>query len=506
MIFDIVNRHDSIAVINAFGPLTSTTSVAPLAGIMLKLKKQGKRAFILDCGRISCTNFSGLTSLVEIATRTFGMPVAFCNLPDNLKSKLGTVGLEHIVKAYENVDDVLTDTKFRAFQLRNLRTIVLCAGQGSRVKPITNIVPKPMLDVVGKPVLVHILDHLESFGIRDIFLNPGHLGPQIHNYFSQHPRAAQSVFYLNEGRLLNNNWHADPIGSASTVKKLQTDHNSFCSDFLVICGDALIDIDIAQMLAQHVRNDADVTIAALNVSQNEISKYGIIDVDPSGRILNFQEKPIPGSTQSTLANTGIYIFNPRVLGLIPDTEGLDIATDLLSKILSSGGKMQVFSDKFSWTDIGCGKDYFGAIQRVLNGDIPNTLPAGAQRTPGQWIDETAKVSRRAKISGPVYVGPYVTIAPGVTINGPVSIGAGAVVDRGAFLRQSLIMPETHVKKGAVIDGQITHAEWSVSIQHADGSSKSSPSLEFVTHVGDGKPGKIAVQEKFHDGSAKEAYQ
>lgn len=479
MVFEIEARGDCVAVIKVFGPLVHTDSLAALERIIFRLQQQGKRLVILDCAKVSRVSISGITSLVEMVSRPHAIPAALCSLSNSIIRRLVAENLEHSIQHFDDVQHVLKVPQFRACQLADLRVLVLCAGRGARLAPLSDEVPKPMLDMLGKPVLARILDHLESFGIREVFLNPGHLGPQIHSYFAKNSRPFQSVFYLNEGNYWNGIWKPGPLGSASTMRKLQADHNAFNSDFLVVCGDALIDIDLADMLAQHQRTDADVTIATLSVPSDKTHKYGMIDVDVNGRILRFKEKPARGTIDSTLANTGIYIFNPRVLSLMQEMHDQDIGADLLPRIMDAGGAMHAYSQGFSWTDIGCAKDYFAAAVSVLGGHVPNATPEGVLRNPLQWVDKDAIISRRAKISGPCYIGPGAKVSAGAKIEGPAVIGRGAIISGRSIVRNSMVMPNTHVQKGAIIDGQITHPNWSVAIQFADGSPQNMDPLEYV---------------------------
>lgn len=482
MFFEIEPRKDSIAVVKVHSALLHANSLAPLESIISKLRQQGKHLVVLDCGKISRASISGTVSLVELVSRQHAVPIVICKLPECVIKRLSAANMEQAFDHYNSLNDILEVPAYRAYQLRGLRALVLSAGRGTRLAPLTDTTPKPMLDIVGKPVLIHILDYLESFGIQGVLLNPGYLAPKIHRYLSNHPRNTQSVFFFNEGKCRYGTWKARPLGSASTLAQLQLNHNAFDTDFLVLCGDALIDADLGEMLLQHKKNDADVTIAALKVTPENTHKYGMMDVDESGRVLRFEEKPKLGMTNSTLANTGIYIFNPRILKLIKDLPDQDIGADLLPEIVRSGGKINVYTQPFSWTDIGCARDYFTAATAVLDGTISNATPEGKNLQAKQWEADGASVSRWAKITGPCYIGAGAKISAGAKIVGPAIIGEGAVISGGSLVQKSLIMPGTHVQKGAIVDGQITHANWSVTIKLADGSPQENPPLEYVDSV------------------------
>jgi len=198
-------------------------------------------------------------------------------------------------------------------------------------------------------------------------------------------------------------------------------------------------------------------------------------------VTSFQEKPPVGQARSRLANTGIYIFSPEALALLPDRNDQDIAHDLLPAILRAGGRIQVHADPFNWTDIGCARDYYAAIAAALESRI-DAAAIGEQSREGLWLGDGAHVSHRARISGPVYVAPGAEIAAGAEVIGPAMIGRDCEIEPRSLVKRSLIMPGTRLHKGALAVDSIASSDWAVSHPLADGRALSNPPLDLVSSV------------------------
>ncbi len=451
----------------------------------------GARAIILDMGTAQDLRPSDMARLVELAAAA--MPQArlsLVNVVPSLFAALQDQMLDQVVPVFTTLDRALQSADIREGLLASTPAVVLSAGKGTRMSPITRTICKPMLDVMGRPILEHILRHLRSFGVRCAYLNPGHLGLQIPKHFGAGHIVDQSLFYLNEGKSRGQRWVAEPIGSASTLARLAHDHNALSVDTIVMCGDALADIDLAKMMDLHKRTDADVTIAGQSVPEHRVHKYGIVVADQSGSITEFQEKPALLQARSRLANTGIYILSPRVARYLDARNGADIANDLLPAILADGGRLQLFEEPFQWVDIGCGRDYMAATRLALSRDINSlreTVGFGAdliELKPEVWAHPTAHVERLRDIDGPAYIGQGCHIHKGAALRGPLSFGAGCKVERGGFVRNSAILAGTSVGRNVVVDGMIASGEWAVAHAFATGETQPSHPIPGVHSLPD----------------------
>lgn len=470
-----------ITVLRATTHRLTSADLFVLEGARDQMRRRGRSAMLVDLSGVRRVSRSGMAALSEFsASFQYGPQVGFFGARDKVAGVLAECPLTAQLPYFATQEEALTTAEFRRLRLAGMKAVVLCAGAGSRMLPVTEAAPKPMLDILGQPVIEHLLRYLQSFGVRDFVLNPGHHAPVIVDQMRSDVH--RSLFFLKEGRDRSNVWCAEPLGSASTLARLHLRHNAFQDDFLVLCGDTLTDLDLAEMLERHRNSGAEVTIAARHVPDARTGKYGILDVDLNGRVRAFQEKPAAGTARTTLASTGIYIFSPRALDTLTHRSGQDIAQDLLPAILSRGGHIHTFAPTFNWRDIGCGRDYFDVLAAGLEGRIAAVSPDAQQLRPGLWVGPGATVSRRARICGPCYVGPGAVIEAGAQIDGPSVIGARAIVKSRSMIRRSVIAPDTHINSGAWIDEMLVHGDWAVMHRFADGSPQPSDRLEFVSHV------------------------
>lgn len=480
MRIDTKPLDDGLAILKVSGNLTRASAVLGLSARLDQLHQEDRHGILLDLSSLKRLNMSGLAALVELAARNPKAELGFCGLPSKNLAFLRKSGLDRGLRIFPTVKEAQEDAQFRSFCLTRTKTVLLCAGKGSRIAPLSDIAPKPMLDIAGRPTLHRLLDHLSLFGLRDILLNPGHLGHQIIDYFQKTPIAGTRIGFVNEGGWEGDAWRSDPIGSASTLKRMQDATAAFDGDIVVLCGDALVDIDLVAMMRAHRASGAAATIAAKSVASDQVHKYGIIEARSDNTITRFVEKPAAGVTESRLANTGIYIFKASVLSLISKDAGLDIACDLLPAIIASNQTLHVHNADFAWVDIGCGRDYMQAVRLCLRGEIPFAKPMGEEIRPGVWAMPGAKVSRRAKILGPCHIGANARIEAGAYLEGVCAVGAGATVQKGAHLTDTAVTAGTHVRSGVWSSDMILHSDWAVNHTTADGSTQTRDQLKDVS--------------------------
>lgn len=457
-----------VAILQIATHRLTAKALAPLMAARTQMLQRGRHAMLIDLSKVRHLTHSGLGALVEF-TATFGIgrPLAFCSAPPTVAARINAYGAGNLLPYFKSQDSAMNSPMFSSLRLSGTKALVLCAGKGTRMSPLTQQHPKPMLPLFGTPVLEHLLRYLSRYGIDDILLNPGYLGHQVLN--CKTATHSQRLHFFNEGHSTPSGWCADPIGSASTLARLHHRHNIFTDDTIVLCGDALIDLDLAAMMADHRASGADVTIAARRIPQRDCPKYGILHTDQHGRIQTFQEKPSATDALSNLASTGIYIFGPSALNALEDQPNQDIAIHLLPDLLRRGGQIQAYENDFEWVDMGCPRDYVAAHFAALQGQIRTLRPSGTETAPQQWHDLGVQISRKAQISGPCYIGPGSVIGPGVEVQGPCVIGPNCHIEGPSLITDSFLMPNTHVKSGAWIAGQLAGPDWAIAHAHADGT-------------------------------------
>ena len=210
-----------------------------------------------------------------------------------------------------------------------MKAMILAAGKGTRVRPLTYDLPKPMIPVLGKPVMAYLVEHLARYGITDIMVNVSYLHEKIEEYFGEGHQYGVQIGYSFEGHI-NDGGEVipEPLGSAGGMKKIQQFGGFFDDTVIVLCGDALIDLDIKSALFEHRRKGALASVITREVAWDKVSDYGVVVAGPDGRVVAFQEKPERQEALSNLASTGIYLFEPEAIELIPAGCSFDIGSEL----------------------------------------------------------------------------------------------------------------------------------------------------------------------------------
>lgn len=455
------------AVILLSGSSLESDAYPQLLAARAEAARSGARALLLDLTQVKRIAASGLGALVELAASQGGHDLTFCGLPAAARLQIERLGLDHALPLHSDRATALESASLVRHRMAGLRAVVLAAGKGTRAQPLTETTPKALFDFLGAPVLTRILDHLASAGVGEAVVNTGHLAPEIAAKLSGRRFGTMPVFLSAEGVHSTAGWQGIPLGSATTLGRLRADGN-LNGDTLVICGDALFDIDLSAIYSQHRRSGADVTIATQAVSLNDVEKYGIIVGDSTGRITSFQEKPSRAAALSTLANTGIYLFSARALEYADTRVDKDIATDLLPAIMGAGLHMQIFDQPFQWVDIGCMRDYFRAVCLGLSGGINGVIPTGTQIRSAAWAADGARIAQNVMLGGPCHIGQGAKICDGAELHGTVVIGAGAIIEGPCIVRSSIILPGTRVQAGSVVDQMIASGAWAVPNVETDG--------------------------------------
>ncbi|MDT8992581.1 NDP-sugar synthase [Curvibacter sp. APW13] len=323
--------------------------------------------------------------------------------------------------------------------------MILAAGQGTRVRPLTQDLPKPMVPILGKPVMEYLIDHLALHGVNEIMVNVAWHHQTIENYFGDGSRWGVQIGYSYEGRCEHGEIVPHPMGSAGGMRRIQDFSRFFDSTTLVLCADALIDLDITASIQEHRAQGAITSVIGMEVPREDVQSYGVILADNDGRVQSFQEKPTPALARSTIASTGIYIFEPAALDLIPPDTVYDIGSQLFAELVKRDLPFFVQRRSFNWIDIGRVSDYWQVLQRVLAGTVPNMPMPGVEIRPGVWVGLNVSVAwDDVDVEGPVYLGSGVCIEPGVKIKGPVWVGHGCVLKSGSRITRSVLFEYTRI--------------------------------------------------------------
>jgi len=310
-----------------------------------------------------------------------------------------------------------------------LKAMIMAAGVGSRLMPLTLNVPKPMVPMANRPLMEIIVELLRGYGIKEMIANLHYHAGVIEDYFGDGHNRGVSLAYSPEKELM---------GTAGGVKLCEW----FLDDtFIIVSGDALTDIDLDALVAEHRSKGALATIALKEVT--EVEQFGVVVCNEEGRITRFQEKPPREEALSNLANTGIYVFEPEIFKYIPANEFYDFGKQVFPQLVQMGAPFYGASIENYWCDIGSLGTYHQAHIDMLTNKLDIVPKGDLLRT-----DQGALV----------LVGEGTNIGPDVTFAGQVVIGPGCSLEGNIHLTNSILWERVQVGEGSVIKDALIGAD------------------------------------------------
>jgi mannose-1-phosphate guanylyltransferase / phosphomannomutase len=320
-----------------------------------------------------------------------------------------------------------------------MKAVVMAGGEGTRLRPLTSNQPKPMVPIVGKPCMEHIVELLRSHGFEDVIVTVAFLPQAIRSYFGSGETLGVEIGYSVE---------ESPLGTAGSVKRAA---GRLDDTFLVISGDALCDVDLTALIEAHREKGASVTIGLKSV-ENPL-EFGIVVTDEDGRVERFLEKPSWGQVFSDTINTGIYVIEPEVLKHIPQDRPYDFSKELFPLLLEMGRPIYGHVFDGYWQDIGNLDQYrqanFDALDESVRLEIPGIRIRG-----NVWLGDGVDLDDLDAIAGPAYLGNYCRVGRGAHI-GPYTVLSTSVTvrERGRVLR-SIVDTSTYIGRSADVVGAI----------------------------------------------------
>jgi mannose-1-phosphate guanylyltransferase / phosphomannomutase len=305
-----------------------------------------------------------------------------------------------------------------------MKAVVMAGGEGTRLRPMTASMPKPLLPVVNRPIMEHVLRLLKRHGLTETVVTVQFLASLVRNYFGDGEDLGIDLHYATE---------EEPLGTAGSVKNAE--HLLRDDTFLVISGDALTDVDLTDLIAFHKDKGALVTVCLTRVP-NPL-EFGITIVDDDGRVQRFLEKPSWGQVFSDTVNTGIYVMEPEVLDRVAEGETVDWSADVFPALLAAGAPIYGYVAEGYWEDVGTHESYVQAQADVLSGRVDVEID-GFEVSPGIWVAEGADVSPDAILHGPLYIGDYAKVDAGAELREFTVLGSNVVVKGGAFLHRAVV--------------------------------------------------------------------
>ncbi len=310
-----------------------------------------------------------------------------------------------------------------------MKAIILVGGQGTRLRPLTNSTPKPLLPLLNRPFLDHVLFLLKTHGIADNILAVGNRSESFEPAYGDGSHLGVKLTYVKEDKPLDTGW---------AIKNVER-HLEPGESFLVFNGDVLTDLDIADMLKFHGDSGSLCTISLTPVE--DVSSYGVVEVDDEGRVQRFLEKPRPGTTESKWINAGTYVMETDVLDYISEPRFLDdipagrpysVEYGLFPKLLEEGRPVYGYRSGAYWLDVGTPERYLQAQNDLLVGRLKYALePPGEQVQDHVWAGEGTFIDAGARLSGPAVLGKGCRLRANSAVTGPAALGDGCDVGEEA---------------------------------------------------------------------------
>lgn len=319
--------------------------------------------------------------------------------------------------------------------------MIMAAGVGTRLDPLTQRTPKPMIPVANKPILNVILEHLKSFGIKEVVANTHYLADVIHDHFEENSLGVD-FNYVYEDKL---------SGTAGGVKKCEWFFTPG-ETFVVVSGDALTDVNLSNLIEKHKKSGAIATMALKEVCLSEVKHFGVVVVDENSRVIAFQEKPAIEEARSNLVNTGIYIFETDIFKYIPENTFYDFAKNVFPELMKNNELICAHVIDEYWSDIGTLAQYRFSSQDILEGKVDINIDYPVSQT--GYISDSAVIKDNVSMNGCSIIGDDTLINQGAKLLGNNTIGNNCTIGKGVILRNCIIWDDVTIEDGARLDGCI----------------------------------------------------
>jgi NDP-sugar pyrophosphorylase family protein len=320
------------------------------------------------------------------------------------------------------------------------KAYVMAAGLGTRLYPLTGRTSKPMVPILNRPVMEHLLRLLRRHGIEEVAANLHYHPDKIRGYFGDGSAFGVELRYNLEEQLLGT------AGGASAFRHFFAD-----GTFVVVSGDGLTDIDLAAFLAAHRMNGGIATLAVKQV--DDPSLYGVVVHDDDGRVIAFQEKPPVAEALSDLCNCGIYAFEPAIFDYVAADAFVDWANGVFPALLAGGVPFHCWQLDTYWNDVGNIEQYrignFDALLGRVKLDVP-----GREIAPRVWVGQGTVVEPSVRLEAPILIGAGCLVESGAELIGPLIVGDGCVIERGAVLEGVINWDGVKTGRGSHLAGSI----------------------------------------------------
>lgn len=318
--------------------------------------------------------------------------------------------------------------------------MIMAAGAGTRLNPLTAKIPKPMVPVANIPIIELILRHLQKYGINDVIANTHYCAESIHDAFGGKNHLGINFNYVHEKAL------------SGTAGGLKITESFFDSDetFIVVSGDALTNVNIEYLYKKHKEAGALASMALMEVPMEEVEHFGVVVLGENSNIIGFQEKPKQEEAKSNLVNTGIYIFETKIFDYIPENTFYDFAKNVFPSIMANNEVFCGFKINDYWNDIGTLSQYKSSSLDLLN---KMTIELPYKESKQGWIAKSAKIGS-INIQNKIIVGEGSVIEDDVVFEGNNIIGNNCIIKSGSRIKDTIIWNNVVIEENVNLDGCI----------------------------------------------------
>lgn len=319
-----------------------------------------------------------------------------------------------------------------------MQAVILVGGEGTRLRPLTYALPKPMVPIVGRPFIGWIIERLRRAGVDDVILSCCYLPDVIEAHFGDGADFGVKLHYVLED---------SPLGTAGAIKNAI----GYIRGPIYVCnGDILVGLDLTALQDAHVRHNALATIHTRAVE--DPSAFGVVETETDGRVLRFVEKPKPGETDARDINAGTYVLEREAVEAIPSGRSVSIERETFPQLIRDTHRVFAVSTQDYWIDVGRPETYQQAHRDILDGKFER--PLGIEVAPGVWSADGQAIPKGVFVRGPAYLGPGVVLETGAMIEPYAAIYDNCRIGDGAVIERSILWPGCDIGKNATVRGAI----------------------------------------------------
>jgi mannose-1-phosphate guanylyltransferase len=319
-----------------------------------------------------------------------------------------------------------------------MQAVILVGGEGTRLRPLTSTVPKPVVPLVDRPFISFMLEWLHGHGIDDVIMSCGFLATSVRNVLGDGSGLGMRLRFVEE---------PDPRGTAGALKYAEP---MLDERFLMLNGDVLTDIDLTAQIAQHDATGARATLALVPVP--DPSAYGLVHLQEDNSVRDFVEKPSSDAIDTNLISAGAYVLERDVLELVPAERKVSIEREVWPLLVGKG--LYGFPSRSYWLDIGSPQRYLQGTFDIIEGNVRTAV---GERLAGDWVAIDAGADVRGRVIPPAVVERGASVAEGAHVGSLVVLGEDVTVATGCSVERAVILNGSEIADGCVLSDCIVAA-------------------------------------------------